>query len=65
LAIVLSFLLRFTLSDYRFGNLKVFFVAANIPSLNTTFITLLQENVEDNKELISNEKLLIAKSQKS
>jgi hypothetical protein len=63
-AFVLS-VLRITDSDYRFGNFKLFLVTVSIPSLNTTFVTLLQEKVEDNKELICHEKMVIIKGKKT
>jgi hypothetical protein len=63
-AFVLS-VLRITDSDYRFGNFKLFLVTVSIPSLNTTFVTLLQEKVEDNKELICYEKMVIIKGKKT
>ena len=51
LAIVLSFLLRSMLADYRFGNVKVFFVTANIPSLNTTFKRLSVSTIHGNNHI--------------
>jgi hypothetical protein len=63
-AFVLS-VLGITDSDYRFGNFKLFLVTVSIPSLNTTFVTLLQEKVEDNKELICYEKMVIIKGKKT